>query len=154
MGPVKRFGWATFRAACRPDRRSDGMRNQSCVNWILRRAAYNPRVMRCELPRWRPADSLHHYSGATPPRHCLTACCSLLRCLAAETWQQHFSADPLNREAGDHLRQNLLQLGGARTPRDLVRGLLGERALIANGAGGCMPVPNSYLAEIQALRSQ
>ncbi len=77
-------------------------------------------------------------------------CC---RCLAAETWRQHSAADPLSREAGDHLRRNLLQLGGARPPRDLVRGLLGERALVFDGGGGCMPAPDSYLAEMQALRS-
>ena len=70
------------------------------------------------------------------------------RCLAAETWRQHFAADPLSYDAGDHLRRSLLQPGGARAPRDLVRGLLGERALLFDAAGGCMPAPDSYVAEM------
>ena len=79
--------------------------------------------------------------------------CAFRRCFAAETWRQHFASDPLNRDAGDHLRRNLLQLGGARPPRDLIRGLLGERALVHDSAGGCMPAADSYLAELQSLRT-
>ena len=75
------------------------------------------------------------------------------RCFAAEAWRQHFAADPLSRDAGDHLRRNLLQLGGAAPPRDLVQGLLGERALVSDGAGGWMPAADSYLAELQTLRA-
>lgn len=75
------------------------------------------------------------------------------RCFAAETWRQHFAGDPLSRDAGKHLRRNLLQLGGARPPRDLVCGLLGERALVQDGVGGCMPAADSYLAELQTPRT-
>jgi len=47
-----------------------------------------------------------------------------------------------------------LQLGGAAPPRDLVQGLLGERALVPVGmGGGCMPAADSYLAELQTLRA-
>lgn len=82
-----------------------------------------------------------------------SARCAFCRCFAAETWRQHFASDPLSRDAGDHLRRNLLQLGGARPPRALVRGLLGKRALVDDGAGGCMPAADSYLAELQTSRT-
>ena len=75
------------------------------------------------------------------------------RCFAAETWRQHFAGEPLSRDAGDHLRRNLLQVGGARPPRDLVCGLLGGRALVPDGAGGCMPAADSLLAELQTTRT-
>ena len=84
-------------------------------------------------------------------RHCATLV--QCRCFAAETWRQHFAGDPLSRDAGDHLRRKLLQLGGALLPRDLVCGLLGERALVRDGTHGCMPVPDSYLAELQTSQA-
>lgn len=59
-------------------------------------------------------------------------------CLASSLWGKHFQSDPLNRNAGNTLRHNLLECGGAKDPKDLVEGVLGPESLQLAG-GGYMP---------------
>lgn len=58
------------------------------------------------------------------------------RSLAGQVWQQWFANDPLNRTAGERLRNDVLRWGGARDPWRCMGDLLEDEAIRAGGAIG------------------
>jgi hypothetical protein len=52
--------------------------------------------------------------------------------------------------AGEHVRRQLLEPGGAREPRELVAGLLGE-GLLHNVCGGWAPDTAGLLHNVQGV---
>lgn len=68
-------------------------------------------------------------------------------CLAAQLWKRHLAADPLGRAAGERLRRQLLEPGGARDPHDLLEGLFAPDgdAVLQEVDGGWHPDPSALL---------
>lgn len=68
-------------------------------------------------------------------------------CLAAQLWQRHLAADPLGRAAGERLRRQLLEPGGARDPHDLLEGLFAPHGgdVLQQVGGGWHPDPSALL---------
>ncbi|KAK9820224.1 hypothetical protein WJX72_007664 [[Myrmecia] bisecta] len=70
---------------------------------------------------------------------------SYASCLASAFWRTHLEEDPLSRSAGEVLRRQLMEPGGALEPHEMVAGLVGSGA-VQSLAGGWAPQPNSMLA--------
>ena len=47
----------------------------------------------------------------------------IARSMASKIWHDQFSKDPLSKTAGEQLRQNFLQWGGEREPKELMTNL-------------------------------
>ncbi|TMW62237.1 hypothetical protein Poli38472_009730 [Pythium oligandrum] len=56
---------------------------------------------------------------------------------ASDIWTSVFQSDPLNKEAGQRLYQNLMAHGGAKDPNEMLRSLIGKE-----------PTSKSYLEEL------
>eukprot|EP00241_Pyramimonas_parkeae_P019504 CAMPEP_0114311482 /NCGR_PEP_ID=MMETSP0059-20121206/19847_1 /TAXON_ID=36894 /ORGANISM="Pyramimonas parkeae, Strain CCMP726" /LENGTH=310 /DNA_ID=CAMNT_0001435657 /DNA_START=35 /DNA_END=967 /DNA_ORIENTATION=+ len=69
------------------------------------------------------------------------------RCIAAATWQSVFNEDPLDRGAGQRLRNDLLQHGGVK-PASALQDLLGGAGFESVAGGGHLPAPEPALLEI------
>jgi len=55
------------------------------------------------------------------------------RAIAAKVWKEVFEKDPLNREAGEKYRDEVLKWGGGRDGWDCVAGVLGQPELRGGG---------------------
>lgn len=51
------------------------------------------------------------------------------RAIASRVWRQLFSNDPLNRDTGEHYKQQILRYGGGKDPWKMVGALLGQPQL-------------------------
>lgn len=67
--------------------------------------------------------------------------------MSATLWGELFAGDPLAPGAGERLRTEVLRYGGSRDPAQMMRALLGERA-ITSAHGGCYPAAGPALREM------
>jgi intermediate peptidase len=67
------------------------------------------------------------------------------KAFSSELWAQYFAADPLNCEAGEMLRRDILQYGGAKNPTTILRDVLGEHSVKETSSGGIVPSTRSMM---------
>ncbi|EPS42036.1 hypothetical protein H072_4002 [Dactylellina haptotyla CBS 200.50] len=57
------------------------------------------------------------------------------KCIADKVWGEVFSADPVNREAGERYKEEVLKWGGSRDPWRCIGNLLGREDLVEEEGG-------------------
>ena len=66
------------------------------------------------------------------------------RAIARKVWSALFAGDPLSREGGEKLRQDVLKWGGGRDPWEMVANVVGDESL-AQGDAKAMQTVGSWL---------
>lgn len=115
---------------------------QQLVQALFDQAIYGPEAVTCERPAAALLAAIQQQHSVFPPLgtdiRCLGNNSHLIgygagyysylyaQVFAAEVWRKLFAEEPLSREAGRLLRDELLRFGGAKEPRAMLRAVIGD----------------------------